>query len=102
MEERFLSLYRSPSQNKDDIETFLENLELNFDHMAKKTLSRWLFLVILTQSLNLGMFIHHLMNEKCGIYLFLFIYSLRKVEKFTIKTDIILYTTKIAALILLS
>ena len=31
---KFLSLYRSPSQNKD-FETFLENLELNFDHMAK-------------------------------------------------------------------
>ena len=32
----FLSLYRSSSQNKDDFETFLENLELNFDHMAGK------------------------------------------------------------------
>ena len=31
-----LSLYRSPSQNKDDFETFLENLELNIDHMAEK------------------------------------------------------------------
>ena len=29
-------LYRSPSQNKDDFETFSENLESNFDHMAKK------------------------------------------------------------------
>ena len=33
---KFLFLYRSPSQNKDDFETFLENLELNFDHMAEK------------------------------------------------------------------
>ena len=32
----FCSLYRSPSQNKDDLETFLENLELNFDPMAEK------------------------------------------------------------------
>ena len=31
-----LSLYRSPSQNKDDSETFLENLGLHFDHMADK------------------------------------------------------------------
>ena len=31
---KFLSLYSSPSQNKDAFETFLENLELNFDHMA--------------------------------------------------------------------
>ena len=33
---KFLSLYKSPNQNKDDFETFLENLELNFDHMAEK------------------------------------------------------------------
>ena len=91
-----MSPYRSPSQNKDDFEKFLENPELNFDHMAKKTFSWWMFFVILTQCLNLGVLIHHLMNEKCGIYLFLFIYSLHKVEKFPIKTDIILYTTKIA------
>ena len=36
---KFLSLYRSPSQDKDDFETFMENLELNFDHTAEKTLS---------------------------------------------------------------
>ena len=33
---KYLSLCRSPSQNKDDFETFLENLELSFDHMAEK------------------------------------------------------------------
>ena len=33
-----MSPYRSPSQNKDDFETFLENLKLNFDHMAEKIL----------------------------------------------------------------
>ena len=49
-----MSLYRSPSQDKDDFETFMENLELNFHHTAEKTLSWWLFLVILTQSQNLG------------------------------------------------
>ena len=31
---KFLSLYRSPSQS--NFETFLENLELNIDHMAEK------------------------------------------------------------------
>ena len=31
-----MSLYRSCSQNKDDFETFLENLELHFDHKAEK------------------------------------------------------------------
>ena len=50
-----MSLYRSPSQDKDDFETFMENLELNFHHTAEKTLSWWLFLVILTQSQNLGL-----------------------------------------------
>ena len=49
-----MSLYRSPSQDKDDFETFMENLELNFHHTAEKTLSWWLLLVILTQSQNLG------------------------------------------------
>ena len=34
---KFLSLYRLPSQSKDDFEMFLENLELNFDHMAEKS-----------------------------------------------------------------
>ena len=29
-------LYRSPSQNEDNLAAFLENLELNFDHMAEK------------------------------------------------------------------
>ena len=33
---KFLSLYRSRSQNRDGFETFLDNLELNFDHMADK------------------------------------------------------------------
>ena len=30
-----MSLYRFPSQSKDDFETFLENLELNFDRMVR-------------------------------------------------------------------
>ena len=33
---KILTLYRSPSQNRDEFETFLDNLELNFDHMADK------------------------------------------------------------------
>ena len=34
---KFLCLYRSPGQNKkDDFETILQNLELNFDHKAEK------------------------------------------------------------------
>ena len=33
---KFVSLYRSPSQNRDEFETFLDNLVLNFDHMADK------------------------------------------------------------------
>ena len=33
---KFLSLYRSPSQNRDEFETFLDNLGSNFDHMVDK------------------------------------------------------------------
>ena len=33
---KFLSLYRSPSRNKDDFKTFLENLDLNFDNLTEK------------------------------------------------------------------
>ena len=40
MEEKFVSwfltLYRSPSQNRDEFETLSDNLELDFDHMADK------------------------------------------------------------------
>ena len=31
-----MSLYRLLSQKEDDLETFLENLDLNFDHIAEK------------------------------------------------------------------
>ena len=31
-----MSLYRSLSQNRDEFEKFLENLELSIDHMADK------------------------------------------------------------------
>ena len=33
---KFLSLYRSPSQNTNEIKRSLENLELSIDHMADK------------------------------------------------------------------
>ena len=33
---KFLSVYRLPSQNKDEFERFLDNLKVNFDHMADK------------------------------------------------------------------
>ena len=33
---KLLSLYRSLSQNRDEFETFLDNLGLNFDHMIDK------------------------------------------------------------------
>ena len=35
---KFLSLYRSHSQNRDEFETFLDNLDLNFDQMTDKNL----------------------------------------------------------------
>ena len=33
---KLLTIYRSPSQNRDEFETFLDNLKLHFDHMAHK------------------------------------------------------------------
>ena len=33
---KFLSLYRSHSQNKDNFKRFLENLDLNFDNLTEK------------------------------------------------------------------
>ena len=33
---KLLTLYRSPSQNRDEFETFLDYVELNFDHMVGK------------------------------------------------------------------
>ena len=35
---KFWSLSGSLSHSKDKFETFLENFELNFDHIAQKTL----------------------------------------------------------------
>ena len=32
---KFLSLYRSPSQNRDELETFLDNLGFYFDDMTE-------------------------------------------------------------------
>ena len=32
----FLSLYRSPSQSKDDFDTFAENLELNLENLVQR------------------------------------------------------------------
>ena len=32
----FVSLYRSPSQTKDEFENFIKNLELNLEHIANK------------------------------------------------------------------
>ena len=33
----FVSLYRSPSQTKDEFENFIENLELNLEHIVNKS-----------------------------------------------------------------
>ena len=33
----FVSLYRSPSQTKDEFENFIKNLELNLEHIANKS-----------------------------------------------------------------
>ena len=33
----FVSLYRSPSQTKDQFEKFIKNLEINLEHIANKS-----------------------------------------------------------------
>ena len=33
----FVSLYRSPSQTKDEFENFIKNLEINLEHIANKS-----------------------------------------------------------------
>ena len=33
----FVSLYRSPSQTKDELENFIKSLELNLEHIANKS-----------------------------------------------------------------
>ena len=49
---KFLTLYRSPSQNRDAFETFLDNLELNFDCMADKNSYLMVFLGDFNAKLN--------------------------------------------------
>ena len=45
---KFFSVYRSPSQNGDEFEKFLENLELSIDHMADKNL----YMMVLLRDFN--------------------------------------------------
>ena len=33
----FISLYRSPSQTKDEFENLIKNLEINLEHIANKS-----------------------------------------------------------------
>ena len=47
----FVSLYRSPSQNKDEFENFIKNLELNLKHIANKNL----FLIVVLGDFNARM-----------------------------------------------
>ena len=46
----FITLYRSPSQNQDDFQAFIDNLEMNLETLVQRNL----FLMILTQNLNIG------------------------------------------------
>ena len=51
---KLLTLYRSPSQNRYEFETFLDNLELNFGHMADKSPYLMVALGEFTQNQALG------------------------------------------------
>ena len=47
-----MSLYRSPSENRDKFEKFLENLELSIDHVADKNPYMMVFLGDFNGKLN--------------------------------------------------
>ena len=47
----FVSLYRSPSQTKDEFENFIKNLELNLEHIANKSP----FLIVVVGDFNARM-----------------------------------------------
>ena len=51
----FIIPYRSPSQTRDDFETFMKNIELNLDEINKKILSYLSLLVILMLRTKLGL-----------------------------------------------
>ena len=51
---KLLTLYRSPSQNRYEFETFLDNLELDFGHMADKSPYLMVALGEFTQNQALG------------------------------------------------
>lgn len=48
----FISLYRSPNQCFEELETFADNLELNLDAIAKNNLFKFFFLVTLIAKLS--------------------------------------------------
>ena len=50
----FISLYRSPSQSSNELETFLNNLQLTIELVVRKIHSIWLQLVILIRNLING------------------------------------------------
>ena len=49
---KFLSLYRSSTQNRDEFEKFSENLELSIDHMADKNPYMMIILADFNAKLN--------------------------------------------------
>ena len=50
----FITLYRSPSQNQDDFQAFIDNLEMNLETLAQRNPFLMVVLVILMQNLNIG------------------------------------------------
>ena len=50
----FITLYRSPSQNQDDFQAFIDNLEMNLETLAQRNLFLMVVTGVLTQNLNIG------------------------------------------------
>ena len=58
----FLSLYRSLSQNREEFETFLDNLELHFDNTVNK--NSYLVVLIINRTLSIPTTARMLQDQK--------------------------------------
>ena len=76
-----VSLYRSPSQTKDEFENFIKNLELNLEHIANKNA----FLIVVLGDFNArmqGWFQNHITTfEGCKIDIATFQFGLSQIIK---------------------
>ena len=79
----FVSLYRSPSQAKDEFENFIKHLELNLEHIANKSP----FLIALLDAKMQGWYQNDITTfEGCEIDIVTFQFDLTEKKVFLILT----------------